>query len=419
MSKARVGIIGLGYVGLPVALRFVERGYEVYGVDISGYRVGALRRGESFSPDIPGSRIRSALESGLHVGESYGPLSMAELVVVAVPTPLDESGTKPDHSMVTAAAAGLAPLLRPGATVVLESTVAPGTTEGRFLEEFTAEGLTPDKDFYLAYSPERINPGSGSSELATIPKLVAGISALSLGKLKIYYSDVFDELVDVDGIKEAEFAKLLENSYRLVNISFVNELALAASELGIDFSEVVRAATTKPYGFQPFFPTIGAGGHCIPVDPVFLHAELEHNTANPQSILSRAIEVNRSVPLRFLSEVVGGRKAVEGRRVLVAGLAYKEGVVDTRNAPSIEVIKTLVRWGASITVFDELVQKITVDGREYVVLNLEEDSERWDVAILLHKLPRSAVLELGRYASEVFSGVGYFGRVETTDMVEE
>ena len=406
-----MAVIGLGYVGLPLALRFAEKGYEVRGVDTDSRRIDSLREGKTFSLDIPSARIQAALEAGLTIADSYDDVAKADLVIVAVPTPLDVTGEKPDLDSVLNAALNISGQLKKGATVVLESTVAPGKTEGPFLKELSSKGLAVGKDFFLGYSPERINPGSSLFEMSSIPKLVAGHCEESLRKLETFYSDVFERLVVVSGIREAEFAKLLENSYRLVNISFVNELAFAAAELGIDFAEVVDAAATKPYGFQQFFPSLGVGGHCIPVDPVYLQIELEERTGRPQKILESAIDVNRSSPMRFLTEVVGGQRALENRSVLIAGLAYKPGVFDTRNSASIVVIKALKVWGSKIGVYDSLVQHLEVGEAKYSTIDLDQTLEMYDVAILLHDFPEDVVEKIKKVATTVFSGTNSFGVV--------
>lgn len=409
MKSKSVAIIGLGYVGLPLALRFAEKDYKVRGVDTDRRRIDTLREGGTFSPDIPSSRIQGALNAGLSISDSYDEVAETDLVIVAVPTPLDAEGERPNVDLVSNAAHSISSRLKKGATVVLESTVAPGTTEGPFLKELSSRGLTVGKDFYLGYSPERIDPGSSLFEMSSIPKLVAGHSEQSLRKLETFYSDVFERLVVVSGIREAEFAKLLENSYRLVNISFVNELAFAAAELGIDFAEVVRAAGTKPYGFQQFFPSLGVGGHCIPVDPVYLQIELEEATGRRQEILKMAIDVNRGSPIRFLTEVVGGQSVLENRSVLIAGLAYKPKVFDTRNSASIDLIRALEGWSSKIGVYDSLVEDLEVGEKRYSTIDLDQTLERYEVAILLHDFPTDVVEKIKRVAKTVFSGTQSFG----------
>lgn len=409
MEKTCVAVIGMGYVGLPLALAFSAKGHKVLGVDNHNGRVESLRSGKSFLLEIKDSAVAEALDNGMEVGTSCKDIGDADLVIVAVPTPLDESGLQPDLTMVLSVAEEIRGVLKAGASVCLESTVAPGTTDGSFMSTLCATGLVPDHDFYLGYSPERINPGSTSNNFLDTPKLIAGISKHSLNALESFYSGVFESLVPVRGVREAEFAKLLENSYRLVNISLVNELAFAAASIGIDFAEVLRAASSKPFGFQPFQPSAGAGGHCIPVDPVYLLSELEASTGVPQEMLATAIRVNNAVAERFLDEIVGGKKAIQDKTVLVAGLTYKRGVADTRNAASLSILRRVMGVAASVAVFDEIQTTIEIDGFHHGSIDLDQRRAPFDITILLHDFPEELLSKLSISSKVIFSAVGFFG----------
>lgn len=416
VAKTCVAVVGLGYVGLPLALAFAEKGHDVIGIDTNQSRVEHIRSGRSFLIDIEDSRVHKALEKGMEVHSSFQSIGRADLVIVAVPTPLDDSGLQPDLTMVLTVAQALRSGLKLGASVCLESTVAPGTTEGPFLAALSESGLEPDRDFYLGYSPERINPGSPPNSFLGTPKLISGISRRSLNRLQDYYEKVFAKLVPVQGIREAEFAKLLENSYRLVNISLVNELALAAAKMGIDFREVLRAASTKPYGFQGFQPTAGAGGHCIPVDPVYLKSEIESATGRPQEILAAAVRVNESIADRFLDEILGGRAALENRRILVAGLTYKRGVADMRNSASLRIMKRVVGVAASVSVFDESSSTFEIDGQTYESVSLSQGLVPFDITIVLHDFPDDVLTQLSRVSNVLVSAVGFFGASPTKEI---
>ena len=407
----KVAVVGLGHVGLPLSLRIVESGFRCVGIDIDSTRVAALTEGKSPTRDVQELTLLSALQSGLSLTDSFEEITGADVIIICVPTPLDPGGEIPDLTPVLAACREIASRLSRGAVVVLESTVAPGTTEREVAHQFTLQGLSLDDDFFLGFSPERINPGTTGPNLQTVPKIVSGCSHESLQRVHDFYSRVFDTVITVSGTREAEFAKLLENTYRLVNISLVNELALAAAKMGIDFSEVVRAASTKPYGFEPFFPSAGAGGHCIPVDPVYLASEIRESTGDALPVVSAAIEVNKSIAARFLTEIIPDQARLNGARVLVVGISYKNGVSDTRNSAALAVINQLTALGSSVDIYDELVSEITVGNRQIASIDLAKSDESYDFAIVLLPQSDSTLTRIRRLAPALFTTSGFFGEL--------
>lgn len=415
MTSKCVAVVGLGYVGLPLAIAFSEAGFKVIGLEQDLAKVNALRSGFSFLEDISSSRLLEASSRGLEMHSSPVEISNADLVIVTVPTPLDESGTFPDLTLVLRAAEDVRRFLKHGVAVCLESTVAPGTTEGPFLAALSANGLRVDHDFFLGFSPERINPGMPTTDFLKTPKLISGVTNHSLSVILEFYSCVFDRLVPVRGVREAEFAKLLENSYRLVNISFVTELAYAAKNLGIDFAEVIRAAKTKPFGFQPFYPTAGIGGHCIPVDPVYLRTALEESTGFSQEVLGSAIRVNENSVKRFLEEIIGGDSAVRNKSVLVAGLSYKKGVRDTRNSASLNLIRELTSMSADVFVYDELVRQVNVEGFHYQSIDLDSHGPTVDIVVLMHDFSSEEQSRLVRLANRAYSAHGFLGAIASSE----
>jgi len=407
----KIAVVGLGYVGLPLLLHSVTRGFECFGIDTNTSRVNDLIDARSFTKDISSNEIRDALDLGLSLADNFDAIAKCEVIVVCVPTPLDDENDRPNLSAVLSAMDQIARLIRPGALVILESTVAPGTTEGPVLSSFIANGKELDKDFYLAYSPERINPGSSEYSFQQIPKIVSGCGNESLRRATDFYNVLVDKVVPVSGTREAEFAKLLENTYRLVNVSLANELALAAYRMGIDFHEVTRAASTKPYGFQPFFPSAGAGGHCIPVDPVYLANEILLAAGGPTEVLDSAINVNRTVPNRIIEEVLAAEDPLEGKKVLVAGIAYKPGVADTRNSPALRIIEGLRMRDASVEVVDELVTELTVGSEIFRSIDLRTHQSGFDLALLMYPQSERTLHLIREKSSKVFISYSRFGEM--------
>ena len=358
----KIVVVGLGYVGLPLALQFCRSGVHVSGLDIDAAKVAALGRGESYIRHIPGSSVAEQLASGrFSVTTEFAIVREAEAVIICVPTPLNRN-REPDLTFVLNTGRAIAPYLQRGTLIVLESTSYPGTTDDdlRAVLELGSK-LTAGIDFHLAFSPEREDPGNPLSEVKKLPKIVGGLTPACLEKACALYRRAVDTLVPVSSCKAAEAAKLLENIFRSVNIALVNELKLVYAAMGIDIWEVIAAASTKPFGFMPFHPGPGIGGHCIPVDPFYLTwkaREFGHSTR----FIELAGEINESMPayvVRRVGEALNARrKPVNGSHVIVVGLAYKPEVDDIRETPSFHVMNLLKAHGAHVDYFDPYVPVI-------------------------------------------------------------
>ncbi|WP_371498794.1 nucleotide sugar dehydrogenase [Kitasatospora sp. NBC_00374] len=352
----RVVIAGQGYVGLPLAVRAAEVGHEVVGYDVDDRRIKRLAVGESYVEDIPAERLRPLLDSGAYLPSAEpGDVAGFDIAVITVPTPLRDG--VPDLSYIESSARLLAQHLRPGATVVLESTTYPGTTEellAPLLEE--GSGLRAGEDFHLGYSPERIDPGNPTWKLENTPKVVSGTTPAGLAAVDGFYGRLVERTVPVSSCKEAELTKLLENTFRHVNIALVNELAMFAHDLGIDVWEAIDAASTKPFGFLRFTPGPGVGGHCLPIDPSYLSWRVERALGQSFRFVELANDVNSHMPdyvVRRLAEALNQRRrAVNGSRVLVLGLAYKKNTGDARETPAARVVELLTRMGAEVRAAD-------------------------------------------------------------------
>jgi len=363
----RVAVLGQGYVGLPLAVRATEVGYEVTGFDVDKERIEQLCDGESYIEDISTERLRAALATGRYVPTSdIAGCADFDVAVIAVPTPLRDG--VPDVSYIEQACELLGPFVRPDCCVVLESTTYPGTTTevvAPLLEQ--ASRLVAGGDFRLGYSPERIDPGNGTWQLENTPKLVAGVDGASLAAVKGFYDTVVGETVEMKGTAEAELAKLLENTFRHVNIALVNELAMTCGDLGVDIWEAIRGASTKPFGFLPFFPGPGVGGHCIPVDPSFLSWRVRRRMGQAFRFVEIANDVNEHMPnyvVRRLTLGLNRRSlAVNGSTVLVLGLAYKSNSSDIRESPAVPVVEQLLELGARVRLADPLAGPSPLDGQ--------------------------------------------------------
>lgn len=351
-----VVVVGQGYVGLPVAMAAVEAGYRVIGYDTSSTKVQALNRGESFVEDIPSAEVAAAIESGLYNAvTSMADVDGFDIAVISVPTPLRE-GT-PDLSFIKLAARSLAHMVRPGNTVILESTTYPGTTEelvAPILED--GSGLKVGADFHLGYSPERIDPGNKTYTLKSTPKVVSGVDPASLAKVQAFYDSFVEQTVPVGDVKVAELTKLLENTFRHVNIALVNELAMFAHDLDIDVWEAIDAASTKPFGYMRFTPGPGVGGHCLPVDPSYLSWQVRQSLGRSFRFVELANDVNEHMPdyvIRRLMHTFNEKGlALKGRRVLLLGMAYKRNTGDSRESPSEKVAEGLLEMGAHVRAVD-------------------------------------------------------------------
>lgn len=356
---ARVGVIGMGYVGLPLAVEFAGKSFGVTGFDIDATKVEALNAGRSYIHHITSEEIREARARGFAATDDFTRLGGMDVIIVCVPTPLGRHH-EPDLSYILHTADSVAATLRPGQLVVLESTTYPGTTSREVKPVLEATGLQCGRDFFLAFSPEREDPNNPTYRLATIPKIVGGVTENCQAAVAALYNQVVARTVPVSSPEVAEAAKLLENIYRCVNIAMVNELKMVFDRMGLDIWEVIDAAATKPFGFTPFYPGPGVGGHCIPVDPFYLVWVAREHRLNVKFI-ELAGEINEAMPQYVVSRAAAflneRGKALRGARVLVVGVAYKKDVDDLRESPAIEVIELLQRAGAEVAYHDPYVPK--------------------------------------------------------------
>jgi UDP-N-acetyl-D-glucosamine dehydrogenase len=360
--EARVGIVGLGYAGLPLAMAFAEAGFDVTGIDLDEQRVRAIGERRSYLADIPGERL-DALDGRLRATTEYAALADLDAVTICVPTPLSKTRT-PDLSYIVSAAESAAESLRPGQLVVLQSTTHPGTTEEIVQPILSRAGLEVGKDFYLGYAPERMDPGNARYGIRNTPKIVSGISPECLRRTDLLYRQVVDLTVPVSSTTVAETAKLHENTFRAVNIALANELALMCDRLGISSWEVIDAAATKPFGFLPHYPGPGLGGDCIPVVPHFLAWRLREYGYSAQ-LIEAAHEINAQMPLYVVQKVSDALNdaglPIKGSRLLLLGMAYKPNVHDTRESPSLEVLRQLYARGGRVTYCDPWVEEVDLD----------------------------------------------------------
>jgi UDP-N-acetyl-D-glucosamine dehydrogenase len=385
--SAVVGVVGLGYVGLPVAVAFAEAGFTVAAVDVDASKVRDIQAGQSHLLDVSSDQVSRARKSGrLRASTSFRILRDADAVIVCVPTPLKDA--VPDLSSVVASGTSIARVLKRGALVVLESTSYPGTTEELFAPLLEGNGLVAGRDFLLAYSPERIDPGNPTFGFADIPKVVGGIDLDSTRAAFTLYGQVVAKVVTVSGTKEAELAKLIENTFRHVNIALVNELTMYAHEMEVDIWEAIEAASTKPFGFVPFWPGPGWGGHCIPLDPAYLSWRVRQDRDHDIRFVELAHSINAEMP-RYVVERVGlllndSGRAVRGARILGVGVAYKAGTGDLRGSAGLKVLKALMRRGAEVSYHDPLVPELKLGGRAISSTPLERSTlEAKDLIIAL------------------------------------
>jgi len=380
--EARIGIIGMGYVGLPLALLFSDEHFKITGFDIDARKVETLNRGGSYIVRIPESMIQKARENGFRATADYGEIAQMDVVIMCVPTPLDEYH-EPDLSYIRDTVSSIAPYLRDGQLIVLESTTYPGTTEEvvvPLLEKGNKADLRLAMDdaspgFYVAFSPEREDPGNESVARRDIPKVVGGCGPAAVELASALYASIFSRIVPVSSPAAAEMTKLLENIYRCVNIALVNELKQLCMRMGIDIFEVIDAAKTKPFGFQAFYPGPGLGGHCIPIDPFYLSWKAKQFDFHTKFI-ELAGEVNIAMPYFVVENIIEAlnqrRKSLFGSRVLILGLAYKRDIDDLRESPSLTIIELLQKRGASVEYNDPFIPSAG-HGRKYA-LNMTSQS---------------------------------------------
>jgi UDP-N-acetyl-D-glucosamine dehydrogenase len=387
-KKATIGVVGLGYVGLPLALRFSNVGYKVLGIDIDPGKVDKLLSGQSYIEHIESSRISTAISSEFDVSTDFSRTGECDALILCVPTPLNKY-REPDISFVTNTIDSILPFLRTGQIISLESTTYPGTTEEELLPRIQKCDLVVGENVFLVYSPEREDPGNSEYETSTIPKVVGGYTRNCQQIGIALYDQAIKSIVPVSSTKVAEMTKLLENIHRAVNIGLVNEMKIVADRMGIDIFEVVDAAATKPFGFTPYYPGPGLGGHCIPIDPYYLTWKAREYGLHTRFI-ELSGEVNRAMPEYVMGKLMDGLnefgKSVKGSRILVLGISYKKNVDDMRESPSVEIMELLVRRGAEVAYSDPHVP-VFPKMREHnfdlksVALNAD-DIQAYDAVIL-------------------------------------
>jgi UDP-N-acetyl-D-glucosamine dehydrogenase len=376
---AHLVIVGQGYVGLPLAVAFATAGFRVSGLDTDPDRVASLTLGKSPSPDVRSAELQGLLYAGRYEATAdFTVLERAEVVIICVPTPLRKS-KDPDISYVVAAAEAAAERFRPGRLVILESTTYPGTTEDMLLPMFRARGARLGEDLFLAFSPERIDPGNARFGAGDIPKVVGGATAECTRLACALYRQIVPAVHAVSSPRIAELAKLYENVFRNVNIALANEFALMCRRLGVGTKEVIDAAATKPFGFMPFYPGPGIGGHCIPVDPLYLSWSMRLSGYEARFI-ALADEINRSMPhhvVELVTDALNARGlALNGASVLALGVAYKRGVGDMRESPAVEILSSLLRKGAEVSYVDAYVPSVAVEGLTLKTIELTTDELR-------------------------------------------
>ena len=368
-----IAVIGLGYVGLPLAVEFAGAGFDVTGIDTDAGKVEAVNAGRSYIGDVPTDILSRFVEGGrLRASSDYSVLKDMDGVIICVPTPLRKT-RDPDVSFIVEASEKIEPYLSGGKIVVLESTTYPGTCEELIMPIFTKSGRKLDRDFYLAFSPERVDPGNERYTTKNIPKVMGGVTPECTRVASLLYSQALEKIVPVSSAKSAEMVKLLENTFRAVNIGLVNEIALMCTKMGIHVWEVIDAAASKPFGFMPFYPGPGLGGHCLPIDPIYLSWKARLHDFEARFI-ELAAEVNSYMPLHVVSLIADAlnerEKPLKNSRILVIGVAYKKDVSDMRESPALAIMEQLEKKGACLSYCDPNVPRLSLGGRAMSALSL-------------------------------------------------
>jgi UDP-N-acetyl-D-glucosamine dehydrogenase len=385
-GDVRVATVGLGYVGLPLSVEFASSGLSVVGVDVNPKKVAIIREGGSYVRDVPAERVSDLIRSGrLEVTTDFDVLRDCDAIIICVPTPLSKT-KDPDLSLVVNATREISKRLRPGQLVVLESTTYPGTTEELILPTLEESGLKVGEEFFLAFSPERVDPGNETWNTRNTPKIIGGTTPRCCEITQALYSHAVQNVIPVSSTRAAEMVKLLENTFRSVNIGLVNEVALMCDRLGVDVWEVIDAAASKPFGFMPFYPGPGLGGHCIPIDPLYLSWKLK--TLNYRArFIELAGEVNSAMPYYVVNKIQDAfnerEKSIKGSRILLLGMSYKRDIDDVRESPALDVLRILEQKGAEVVYHDPLVLELDMDGDNYRSQPLEESVKAADCVVIL------------------------------------
>jgi UDP-N-acetyl-D-glucosamine dehydrogenase len=385
-GTARVGVVGLGYVGLPLAVEFGKVGFAVTGIDVSASKVAQINAGTSYIQDVPTAEVSALVAAGkLSATTDFSAITGLDTIDICVPTPLRKT-KDPDMSFVVAAAEEVAKYLHPGMLITLESTTYPGTTDELLLPMFEKTGLKAGKDFFLCFSPERVDPGNPKFQTKNIPKVIGGITPACTAVGAHFYRQALDTVVPAGSTVTAEMVKLLENTFRMINIGLVNELAVMCDRMGINVWEVIDAAATKPFGYMPFYPGPGLGGHCIPIDPFYLSWKSKQAGFEARFI-ELAGEVNGQMPRYVVERVQNAlndvEKPLKGSRVHVLGVAYKRDIDDVRESPALDVIHLLGRRGARVSYTDPFVASVNVEGERMESTPLDEALSQADIVVVV------------------------------------
>jgi UDP-N-acetyl-D-glucosamine dehydrogenase len=382
---AKVGVIGLGYVGLPLAVEFARNGFHVIGFDVAQGKVDLCNRGESYIGDVKAEELADVVKAGrFRATVDFSALAECDTVSICVPTPLRKT-RDPDVSYIIKATEQVKKYLRPGTLVVLESTTYPGTTDELMLPELSEGGLVVGKDYFLAFSPERVDPGNPRFNTKNTPKVVGGTTDACSDVVKALYETTIEKVIPVSSTRAAEMVKILENTFRAINIGLANELAIMCDKLNIDVWEVIEAASTKPFGFMPFYPGPGLGGHCIPIDPHYLSWKLKSVNYNARFI-ELASEINTQMPNYVVTKVADAlnsvQRSVKGSRILVLGAAYKKDISDVRESPALDVIKLLQAKGARVEYNDPYIPDLHEEGIDLASVPIEGRLSTYDCIVI-------------------------------------
>ncbi|MFD0829723.1 nucleotide sugar dehydrogenase [Neobacillus sp. M.A.Huq-85] len=385
-KKPSVAVIGLGYVGLPLALSIMKKGFKVIGIDLDLKKIKQLEKGLSYIPDIPHSTIQSSVSSKDFIAtNNYNAIKSAEIIVICIPTPLTMYDT-PDLSYIIRSAEEISRKIKEEQLIILESSTYPGTTKEVLQPILEKSGFQVGKDIFLGYSPERIDPGNKKYPIEEIPKVVSGVTKTCSEKIYDFYSQIFNEVFPVSSTEAAELTKLVENSYRFINISFVNELAMICDSMNINVWEVIDAASTKPFGFSPFYPGPGIGGHCIPVDPLYLNWKIKQIGLD-SDFIDISKRINHKMPKYIVDQIkfiLAPNRPIKQADILLYGVAYKPNIGDIRESSALQIMNLLLKEGANVSYHDPIVPDLHFDNLKLTSVDLTDDRlQRSDCIIIL------------------------------------